>query len=109
MKLAKVVKDRAIRVLLGKSVVPSGLYELGKYFRLYGPIKFEHHQEGSTIVSVSTNFKYGSIVACGDTREKLDENVKDAILTSFEIPSSYRKEAAIVNEGELQEEYALAK
>ncbi len=108
MNLLKVTKDKAIKALLGKATVPSGLYELNKYFRQYGPIEFKHHKDDGLIISVSTNFKYGSIIAHGRNLEELDKNVRDAILTSFEVPSSYKKEAAIVKEGERQNAYALA-
>ncbi len=59
-------------------------------------------------VSVSTNFKYGSIIAHGKNDKELDNNIKDAILTSFEVPSSYKKEAAIMREGERRDSYVLA-
>ncbi|MDO8664373.1 MAG: hypothetical protein Q7K44_02375 [Candidatus Liptonbacteria bacterium] len=108
MNLLKVTKDKAIKALLGKATVPSGLYELNKYFRQYGAIEFKNHNDDGLIISVSTNFKYGSIIAHGSNLEELDRNVKDAILTSFEVPSSYKKEAGIVKEGERQNAYALA-
>ena len=40
--------------------------------------------------------------------KELDKNIKDAILTSFEIPSSYAKEAKIHRVGDGRKEYALA-
>jgi hypothetical protein len=108
MNLLKVTKDRIVKAALGKGTVPSGLVELNKYFRHFGPINFEEHKEGGLIISVSTNFKYGSIVAHGKDREELDANVEDAILASFEIPSSYKHEASLVKVGDKQEAYALA-
>lgn len=108
MNLLKVTKDYVIKALLGKAAVPSGLVELNKYFRHFGPINFEHHKEGSEIVSVSKNFKFGSIIAHGKNKKELDENIKDAILTSFEVPSSYKREAAIKKVGEAKDAYALA-
>ena len=108
MNLIKAAKDRFIKATLGKSTVPSGLVDLNKYFRQYGPINFANHKEDGLIISVSTDFKYGSIIAHGRNPKELDANVKDAILTSFEVPSSYKKEAAIVKAGEKKDSYALA-
>ncbi len=108
MSLLKVAKDKVVKTLLGKMGVPSGLVELNKYFRLYGPIDFQRHQENGIQVSVSTNFKYGSIIAHGKDADELDRNIKDAILTLFEIPSSYAKEAGIIRVGERKDYYALA-
>lgn len=109
MTLTKKAKDRIIKVLLGKNTVPRGLFELNQYFRLYGPISFRHErgEDGSTI-AISNNFRYGSIVTSGNDSKELDENIKDAILTSFEIPSSFAKEADICNVGNGSEHYALA-
>jgi len=107
MSLLKITKDKVIKTLLGKAAVPSGLVELNKYFRLYGPINFQNHLEDGTQVSVSTNFKYGSIVAHGKDARELDFNIKDAILTSFEVPSSYRSDAGIIKVGERKDSYAL--
>jgi len=107
MSLFKVTKDKAIKTLLRKAAMPSGLVELNKYFRLYGPINFQNHLENGIRISVSINFKYGSIIAHGKDARELDRNIKDAILTSFEVPSSYRKEAGIVKVGERKDSYAL--
>ena len=58
---------------------------------------------------MSTNFRFGSIITSGKTREELDENIKDAILTSFDVPSAYAKEAAVKSVGEASKgAYALA-
>lgn len=109
MALVKVMKDRLGKALLGKSVVPAGLVELNRYFRNNAPIHFENHPEdGGVIVAVSTNFRFGSIVAQGRNEVELDRNIKDAILTSFEVPSSYAKEAGVRNVGETAGQYALA-
>lgn len=109
MRIIKVFRDYVIKSVLGKSVVPSGLVELYKYFRQYGPIVFESHKEEyGIIVSVSKNFRFGTIIAHGKNPQELDAHIKDAILTSFEIPSSYKKEAAIIKEGERGNVYALA-
>ena len=108
MGLIKKIKDQIIKLFLGNSTVPRGLFELNQYFRLKGPIKFEKKTEDGLMVAISTNFKYGSIIAQGRDEEELDKNIKDAILTSFEIPSSYAKEAKIVRQDSAQREYAFA-
>lgn len=104
----KMVKDNIAKFLLGKNMVPSELIELQRYFRLYGPIHFENKKEGEILVSKSIDFKYGSIITQADTLEQLDENIKDAILTSFGVPSAYKKEAGIVREDERRDAYAVA-
>ncbi len=107
MGLYKQVKDQFIRSMLGKNVVPSGLAELNRYFRTYGPINFRpEKQEDGSIVAISENFRYGSIVTSGKNKHELDENIKDAILTAFEVPSSYAKEAEVHRVTE--KEYAFA-
>ncbi len=109
MSLTKQIKDQLIKVLLGKASVPRGLFELAQYFRNYGSLNFKYEKgEDDKIIAISTNFRYGSIVTSGKNPEQLDKNVKDAILTSFEIPSSYDREAAIYKVGDKQGEYALA-
>ncbi|MBU0545920.1 hypothetical protein KKA13_01555 [Patescibacteria group bacterium] len=109
MTLVKKAKDQLIKFLIGKTSVPRGLVELNQYFRLYGPISFRReHGENGTLIAISNNFRYGSIVTSGQDLKTLDSNIKDAILTSFEIPSSYAKEANIHKTSDKQEEYALA-
>lgn len=108
MGFMKVTKDRLVRSLLGQASVPRGLFELLNYFRIHGPINFQYHHEDGLMVAVSTNFRYGSIVAQGRDLAELDQDIKDAILTAFEVPSSYAKEARIVKEGEESHSYALA-
>ncbi|MFA6533852.1 MAG: hypothetical protein WCT37_01625 [Patescibacteria group bacterium] len=108
MSLIKRAKDQLIKAFWGNSVSPSGLVELQKYFRLYDPINFQYKKEGTNLIAISTNFRYGSIVTSGKNSKELDENIKDAILTSFEVPSSYAQEAKIHKIGEKCEEYAPA-
>ncbi|MCR4337680.1 MAG: hypothetical protein NUV91_07750 [Candidatus Omnitrophica bacterium] len=97
MSLIKQAKDQIIRLILGKDSVPSGLFELNQYFRNYGPINFSFEkQEDGQFVAVSKDFRYGSIISSAPTEAELDEKVKDAILTAFEVPSSYAKEAAVI-------------
>ena len=107
MSLYKQAKDRLARFLLGSEVAPQGLVELNQYFRLYGPINFQgERQEDGSIVAVSQNFRYGSIVTHADSQEELYEKIKDAILTAFEVPASFAEDAAIHRIGE--EGYAFA-
>jgi len=108
MALFKRVKDQIIKAFWGKAIVPRGLLDLHDYFRLYGQIMFRFEKNDGKIIAISTNFKYGSIVTSGNDAKELDKNIKDAILTSFEVPSSYAKEANIYKTEENQEAYALA-
>ena len=95
MTLTKKAKDRIIRALLGGNTVPRSVLDLHQYFRQFGPISFRYERaEDGTTIAISNNFRYGSIVTSGKDPKELDKNIKDAILTSFEIPSSYAKEAA---------------
>jgi hypothetical protein len=107
MNIYKVVRD-SIRVsLLGKDYKP--LYELSEYFRLHGAISFDNHKgKDGEIVAVSSNFAYGSIITSGKDKYELDKNIRDAILTTFEVPSIYAKDAKIQRVNEAKEEYALA-
>ncbi|MEK7516284.1 MAG: hypothetical protein AAB562_01675 [Patescibacteria group bacterium] len=107
MSLYKQLKDQVIRVMLGKSAVPSGLAELNHYFRVYGPINFRFEkQEDGFFIAVSENFRYGSVITRAESMAELDEKVKDAILTAFEVPSSYAKEAGVHRDE--QQKYAFA-
>jgi len=108
MGFVKIAKDRLIKAIFGKAIVPAGLLEMDRYFRHNEPLNFELHTEDGVIVAVSTNFRYGSIIAHGKTEEELDRNIRDAILTSFEIPSSYAKESEITKVGQQANRYALA-
>lgn len=108
----KVITDNVAKFLLdGKGFVPRELVNLSEYFRRNEPITFELKEENGVWLAVSTNFRYGSIVTSGQDAEELDRNIKDAILTAFDIPSSYAKEASVVNVGQQAAEkksYALA-
>ncbi len=108
MTFIKKTKDQLVKILLGKASVPRGLFELDQYFRQYGSISFRREQgDNGRIVAVSNNFRFGSIVTSGVSPDELDKNIKDAILTSFEVPSSYAHEAGIQKVGDRQETYAL--
>lgn len=111
MSITKQIKDYIIKITLGDAIVPRGLYDSREYFRQFGPISFEHIDSGDHIIARSTNFKWGTIITEGRNIKDLDSNVEDAILTAFEIPSSYTKEAGIHKVGSLknQQEYAIAK
>ena len=109
-KVLKVIKDYIVKgVWDNEDLRPKGLFELSEYNRHFGSIHFQFHKnEDGTITAVSEGFRYGSIITSGKDLNELDRNIKDAILTSFEIPSSYKKEAKIVRAGEENKEYALA-
>ena len=107
MSLYKQTKDQFIKFVLGKSSVPSGLADLHHYFRVYEPIRFfTEQQEDGSLVAVSQNYQYGSIITHAQNSNELSDKIKDAILTAFEVPSSYSKEAAIQRMGD--QEYAFA-
>ena len=109
-KLFKVLKDYIVKTAWDNDDLrPKGLLELSEYMRHNGGINFDFHKnEDGSMTVVSTNFRYGSIVTQGKDSKELDKNIKDAILTSFEVPSSYSKETKIVKVGEEQKGYALA-
>ena len=110
MAIIKETKDHLIKLALGKASVPRGLYDVSEYFRLYDPINFKVSKKNGYYTAVSRNYRWGSIVTEGDTLKELDSNIKDAILTVFEVPSSYAKEAGIENTSKANTErkYALA-
>ena len=108
MSILKKTKDQLIKFVLGSATVPRGLFELHQYFRLHGPIHFNYEKKKDITVAMSANFRYGSIITSGRDEDELDKNIKDAILTSFEVPSSYAREAKIYKVGDGRKEYALA-
>ncbi|MDD5731878.1 MAG: hypothetical protein PHU42_03240 [Patescibacteria group bacterium] len=108
MSIIKQSKDYLTKLLLGKSSVPSGLFDSREYFRLYGPIHFQYEKNDDLIIAKSVNFGWGSIITSGKNEQELDKNIKDAILTSFEIPSSYASEAKIERVEAREHAYALA-
>jgi len=109
MSIFKVAKDYFLKTVAGKGYVPRELLELSGYFRHFDNIHFEHKQEGDLIIAISTNFRHGSIVTSGRNLEELDKNIRDAILTSFDVPSAYSEEAQIRLSGEKgANEYVLA-
>lgn len=110
MSYFKMTQDWFLKLVSGKSFVPAGLLDLYRYSKNYGSINFkvEKSEDGSTLIAISTNFRYGSIVTSGRDEEELDKNIKDAILTSFEVPSSYASEAKVENISNAQKVYALA-
>jgi hypothetical protein len=107
MSIIKQAKDLATKMTPGRSI-PTGLIEMHNYFKNNGSIKFNQHRKNGLIIAVSSNFIYGSIVTSGKNTNELDKNIKDAILTSFEIPSAYAKEAGLYQTGEKEREYAIA-
>jgi len=108
MSIIKQIKDHVIKIMWNGKTVPAELFELSQYFRNNGQINFEHKIEGGEIVAISKDFRYGTIITSAKTENELDENIKDAILTAFEVPSSYKKEAGINKIGNHKECYAFA-
>lgn len=108
MSIIKEVKDKLIKVLYGKGSVPRGLVELNEYFRLYDDINFEVKEKNGKYIVRSTNYRYGSIMTVCDTKEEIEKNIQDAILTSFSVPSSYAAEAKLKRVGVNKQTYAFA-
>ena len=109
MKIAKVIKDYIIKKLRFGYSVPRELFELSDYFRHFGAINFEHKKgDNGRLIAVSSNFRYGSVVASGKNPEDLEKNIKDAILTAFDVPSVYNKEADVKKVSRASKEYAFA-
>lgn len=100
MSIIKKIQDNFIKLLFGDIAVPRGLYEMNQYFRNNDAIEFKCIQKDNSIIATSTNFRHGSIITSGKNKKELEKNIKDAILTSFEVPSSYNKEAGIHRIGE---------
>lgn len=88
--------------------LPEELFELNDYFRHYQSIRFSYKKKRGKIIAISTDFKYGTIITSGRNKKELDKNIKDAILTAFEVPSAYAKEAKIVETKKNEQVYALA-
>lgn len=97
MSIFKTVKDNISKFLMNKNYIPKEIFDMKDYFRCNGPINFEIKKENNLFIAISKDFRCGSIVTEANTIEDLDKNIKDAILTSFDIPSSYAKEANIIN------------
>lgn len=108
MSVIKVLKDSALKAMRPKDYLPEGIVEIVRYFRDYDPINFEIRKESEGLVARSTNFRFGSIITSGRDPKELDRNIKDAILTSFEIPSVYSEKAHVHRVGSEQREYAAA-
>ncbi len=101
MSIGKLLKDRCVKLLLGKSLVPSGLAELNNYFRINRVINFSNERQADgSLVAISSDFRYGRIITSAKNEEELEEKIKDAILTAFEVPSSYAKDAGVHRVGE---------
>ncbi len=95
--MIKTLKDFSIKLLLGRHAIPSGLLELNQYMRHSGPIRFDVQQTADgQWVARSVDFQYGAIITTAASEAGLDKALQDAILMSFEIPSSYAKEAQLV-------------
>ena len=102
MPIIKETKDYLLKILQGPKLVPAGLFELAEYFRHNGSILFEYTKSEGLTIAKSTDFRHGAIITSGKNQEELDKNIKDAILTSFEIPSAYAKEARLYKTGDQQ-------
>jgi hypothetical protein len=108
MSLIKEVKDQLAKTFWYGKSVPQELFELSQYFRNNGPINFDFKTEEGEIIAISKDFRQGSIVTSAKSKDELDAKIIDAILTSFDVPSSYKKEAGLHKVGQQKETYAIA-
>jgi hypothetical protein len=108
MSVIKVLTDSALKALRPKDYLPEGILEMVRYFRDYEPINFEIRKESEGLVARSTNFRFGNIITSGRDAKELDRNIRDAIITSFEIPSAYSEKARVHRVGSERGEYAAA-
>ena len=108
MSLLKVTRDQVKKLLLPKDYVPEGVLEWIRYCRDNDPILFQNENKDGYIFATSTNFRFGSIVTSGKNLKELDKNIRDAILTAFDIPSSFESKADIRREGDKIAEYVAA-
>lgn len=110
MAIVREIKNYIVKLANGSEMVPRGLFESREYFRQYGGINFIHIEKDGLTIAKSTNFRWGSIITDGKNNTELDKNIVDAILTAFEIPSSYSREAGIKKVGSEKKgkEYAIA-
>jgi hypothetical protein len=109
MGVAKVIKDNLDKHIFNRNKFISEINGFRRYFALYDSINFNIHQEDGVFVAKSTDYKYGSIITSADSKEEIEKEIKDAILTSFGIPSAYANEAKVVNTGSKSERYATVK
>ena len=110
MNIVKITKDQILKWIWGKRIIPKELLELHQYCSLNGFIGFTIiESEDDFLIAKSNNFRYGSIVTSGKDLKELDNNIKDAILTAFDIPSVYLAESKLHKKGSERElNYALA-
>lgn len=109
MDRLKIAKDWIAKRFLGSSTVPKSLSDLNHYFAVYKTINFSYKKlEDGSLLAMSSDFVYGSIVTSGKNEDDLGSNIPDAILTAFEVPSAYAKEANIHRVAAGEFSYALA-
>lgn len=106
--MIKQFKDTLIKHLLGSDLLPQEVFEASEYFRHFGPINFEFTKDDGLIIATSTNFNCGTIITSGSNLRELDRNIKDAILTSLSVPSTYADKLKISKVDKKQKQYALA-
>lgn len=109
MKITKVIKDYIIKLIRGNRVVPIEVLELHDYFRYYNQINFTFKKgDNGRIIAISKNFRHGSIVTSAKNSKELEKNIRDAILTAFDVPSVYQDKVKLNPVGKFKKEYALA-
>jgi len=110
MQYSKKIKDNLFKILFQisyKNFVPKSVFDVHEYFRIYPAIQFMYKKEHGKYIAISENFRYGSIITSAETIEQLEKEIEDAILTAFEVPSSYAKEVKIHKIGNQERKYAL--
>lgn len=108
MSLSKIFIDSLTKLVRGPECVPRGVADFQRYFRYYKKIEFRVTSEDGVFIAESVDFKYGAIVTSGATKQELDNNIEDAILTAFEIPSVYAHEVPLTKMQGGRLEYAAA-
>ena len=107
----KEIKDGIVKSITASNSANVELRELFAYFQTYGPISFDFviSKDSGLIVAKSKNFHFGSIITSGRNPKELDSNIKDAILTAFDVPSVYLQESNLKKVGDAKvAQYAIA-
>jgi len=81
---------------------------LHDYFRYHEGINFEYKKKKDLIVAISKDFKHGTIITSGKNFKELEDKIRDAILTAFDVPSVYQDKVKLNPVGKFKKEYALA-
>lgn len=103
----KEVKDLFIKIVSRGTSARQQLVEFKEYFTRYKKIDFTIKKGDGQLIAISKNYRNGGIVTAGRDKRELDENIRDAILTVFSIPSVYSKEAGLHKAGDKGMSYTV--